>query len=67
MQTSPDKRKPPTRDGSLEISNSLAAFDTSDNTDALTNFQALSIRRRFPISMSVALAAARLAYGRVAP
>ncbi|PBB77908.1 hypothetical protein CK218_27790 [Mesorhizobium sp. WSM3879] len=60
---SPEKRKPASfKTGSLEISKSLAAIDTSDNTEALTNFQALRIRQRFPVSMSVAIATARLAY-----
>ncbi|WP_301004671.1 hypothetical protein [Mesorhizobium sp.] len=58
------KRKPASlKTGSLEISKSLAAVDTSDITEALTNFQALRIRQRFPMSMSVAITTARLAYG----
>ncbi|TGT42625.1 hypothetical protein [Mesorhizobium sp. M8A.F.Ca.ET.165.01.1.1] len=63
MQTLPETRKPPTRDGSLEISNSLAAFDTGDNTEALRFRQASRIITRFPMSVPLALATARLAYG----
>lgn len=61
----PEMRKPTSvKVGSLEMSNSLAAFDTGDNTESLTRLQAARIMRRFPMSKSVALATARLVYGR---
>ncbi|TPL06415.1 hypothetical protein FJ938_13125 [Mesorhizobium sp. B2-4-14] len=58
----PEKRKPTSaKVGSLEISTCLAAIDTSDITERLTHLQAARILRRFPVSLPVALAAARLA------
>lgn len=58
------KPPPAIKGGSLEISNSLAAIDTSDNNESLTHLQAACILRRFSISAPVALVTARLVYGR---
>ncbi|RVC80214.1 hypothetical protein EN745_13650 [Mesorhizobium sp. M4A.F.Ca.ET.022.05.2.1] len=65
MQTLPPKMRKPTsaKVGSLEISKSLAAIDTSDFSESLTSLQAARIMRRFPMSVPLALATARLAYG----
>ncbi|MER9167695.1 hypothetical protein NKI12_09975 [Mesorhizobium australicum] len=61
----PEMRKPTSaKVGSLEISKSFAAFDTSDITESLTHLQAERLLRRFSMSVPVALATARLVYGR---
>ncbi|MER8745853.1 hypothetical protein NKH54_22615 [Mesorhizobium sp. M1004] len=63
----PDTAKPTSaKVGSLEISKSLAAIDTGENTESLTRLQASRILRRFPMSVPVALVTARLVYGRAA-
>ena len=60
----PEKAKPVSaKTGSLVISNSLAAFDTGENTEDLQIRQASRIIARFPVSVPVALTVARLAYG----
>lgn len=59
----PEKRKPASgKTGSLE-NRSLATIDTRDNTGDLRTRQASRILARFPVSVPVALAVARLAYG----
>lgn len=61
----PEMRKPTSSQvGSLEYRNSLAAtFDSSDDIEALSLLQASRIIKRFPMSVPLALATARLAYG----
>lgn len=60
----PEMRKPTSaKVGSLVISNGLAAIDTSEDSETLIRLQASRIIKRFPMSVPLALATARLAYG----
>ncbi len=60
----PEKRKPASgKTGSQEEHRSLATFDRGNNTEELRHRQATRIIARFPVSVPVALAVARLAYG----
>jgi hypothetical protein len=47
--------------GSLEVS-SLAAVDSSENTESLTQRQALRVRERLAVSWPMARAVAELAF-----
>ncbi|CDX30873.1 hypothetical protein MPLA_140356 [Mesorhizobium sp. ORS 3359] len=59
-----EMRKPTSaKVGSLETSKSLAAIDTGDITELVVHLQAAAIIQRAPMSIPLALAIARLAFG----
>lgn len=60
----PETRKPTSQKiGSLKLSNCLAAFDISEDSETLVHLQAARILRRFPMSGALAVTTARLAFG----
>lgn len=67
MRAAPEKRKPTSaKVGSLEISKSLAAIDSSESSLNLPRLQASRLRCRFGLSWPVARLVAEIHFGRAA-